>query len=106
MAKKENRHIDRKGGTKLPEEIPEIIELTFRSPDSGSVFVAGDFNGWDTRSLPMKKDKDGIWKLKVKLPPGRYEYKLFADNAWVEDLPDLDAVSNPFGTRNYVVSVR
>jgi hypothetical protein len=54
----------------------------------------------------MKKDKDGIWKAKFKLPPGRYEYKLCADNVWVEDIPGTELVSNPFGTQNFVIWVK
>jgi len=52
----------------------------------------------------MKKGKEGVWRTKVKLLLGRYEYKLFADNAWVENLPDAGNVSNSFGTRNFVIS--
>ena len=70
------------------------------------VFLAGDFNNLDTRSLPMKKGKDGTWKAKIKLAPGRYEYKLFANNAWVEDLPSAELSSNSFGTQNFVTWVK
>ena len=71
-----------------------------------NVCIAGDFNGWDTQSLPMKKNEDEIWRSSVKLIPGRYEYKLFADNSWVEDLPNAEGVLNAFGTRNCVISVK
>jgi hypothetical protein len=50
----------------------------------------------------MKKDKKGVWKMKIKLPPGRYEYKFFADNAWVEHLPGIEKSSNLFGTQNFI----
>ena len=106
MVKKEKNRINGKGKTKLDREIQENIELTFRSPDARNVYVAGEFNGWDTQSLPMQKDKNGIWRSKVKLLPGRYEYKFFADNAWVEDLPDSETVYNFFGTKNFVISVK
>ena len=39
------------------------------------VFLAGDFNNWDTQSLPMKRGKDGVWKAKIKLPSGRRSIK-------------------------------
>ena len=82
------------------------VEFSFYAPESKEVFLAGEFNSWDTQSLPMKKDKNGVWKTKVKLPPGRYEYKLFADNAWIEDLSGAELVSNPFGTQNFVMRVQ
>lgn len=82
------------------------VEITFYAPEATQVYVAGEFNQWDTRALPMKKDKDGVWKAMIKLVPGRHEYKLFADNAWVEDIPGADSVANPFGTPNFVILVR
>jgi len=82
------------------------VEISFCAPEATEVYVAGEFNRWDTRSLPMKKDKDGVWKAKVKLLPGRHEYKLFADGAWVEDIPGADSVPNAFGTPNFVISVQ
>jgi 1,4-alpha-glucan branching enzyme len=106
MAKKENNRISSKGKTKSAKATQETIELSFYSPGATNVFVAGEFNGWDTNSLPMKRDKDGIWKAKLNLLPGRYEYKLFADGGWVEDLPDAETASNPFGTKNFIVSVK
>ena len=106
MAKKEDNRINRKGKTKSTKEIQENIEFSFCSPGAMNVYVAGEFNSWDTQSLPLKKDKDGICRTKVKLPSGRYEYKLFADNAWVEDLPDSEAVFNPLGTKNFIISVK
>ena len=82
------------------------VEFSFYAPEAAEVYVAGEFNRWDTRSLPMKKDKDGVWEAKIKLLPGRHEYKLFADSAWVEDIPGAESVPNPFGTPNFVISVQ
>jgi 1,4-alpha-glucan branching enzyme len=106
MAKKGNNRINRKGTSKSMKEIQESAEFSFFSPGAINVYVAGEFNGWDSQLLPMKKDRDGIWRAKVKLSPGRYEYKLFADDAWVEDLPNSEAVLNPFGTKNFIISVK
>jgi 1,4-alpha-glucan branching enzyme len=84
----------------------KMVEFTFRGPEAKEVFLAGEFNNWDTRSLPMKKDKKGVWKMKIKLPPGRYEYKFFADNVWVESLPGAELSSNPFGSQNFIHRVK
>jgi 1,4-alpha-glucan branching enzyme len=82
------------------------VEFTFHAPEAREVCLAGEFNSWNTQSLPMKKDKNGVWKTKVKLPAGRYEYKLFVDNDWAEGLPGAELVSNPFGTQNFVKWVK
>ena len=65
-----------------------------------NVYVSGEFNLMV--GIPnhlMKKDKEGVWNSKVKLLPGHYEYELFADNAWVKNLPDAETVSNPWVLR-------
>lgn len=81
------------------------IEFRLDAPAAEEVYLAGEFNGWDPYSLPMKKGKDGIWKATTRLPPGRYEYKLMAGRVWVEDLPDAETATNSFGTQNFVVRV-
>jgi len=86
--------------------VEKTVEFTFLAPDARKVFLAGEFNIWDTQSLPMKKDKNGIWKTEIKLSPGRYQYKFYADNVWVESLPGVEQVSNPLGTRNFIIWVK
>ncbi len=90
----------KKGDSNDPRE--RKVEFLIVAPEATKVYLAGNFNSWDTQSLPMKKQKDTIWKTTTKLLPGRYEYKMFADRGWVEDLPGEERVSNPFGTLNFV----
>lgn len=95
-----------KSGRRVQKEIGKSVEFTFHAPEAMGVFLAGEFNQWDTSSLPMKKDREGIWKTTVKLPPGRCEYKLFVDNIWVENIPGVEMAPNPFGTNNFVLWVK
>ncbi len=81
------------------------IEFTLYAPEAKKVFIAGTFNDWNTRSMPMKKGKNGTWRITVKLSPGRYEYKYFVDEMWAQDIPDAELVPNPFGTNNCVIGV-
>ena len=107
MAKKGNKESAKaKGKAESPKQTPRNAEFIYYSPDAMSVYISGEFNGWDTQSFPMKKDKNGVWRSKVKLLPGRYEYKLFSDNAWIESLSDAETVSNPFGTQNFIILVK
>ena len=92
--------------TQKEKFIEKTVEFTLLAPDPKEVFLAREFNGWDNQSLQMKRSKSGVWKTKIKLSPGRYEYKFFADNAWVESLPGVEQVSNPLGTKNFIVWVR
>jgi len=96
------------------------VEFVFRSANAKKVYLAGEFNSWEAESLPMKKYTEGAWEAMVKLPPGRYEYKIFVDDAWTEESPctvmmggrsfklilEGGRIPNPFGTQNYFVLVK
>lgn len=107
--------VDHKNGRKFLVTRAKDVEFIFRSSKAMKVFLAGEFNSWEAESLPMQKYKEGLWEAMVNLPPGRYEYKLFVDNAWAEEPPctvmiggscfklilDGGQIPNPFGTQNY-----
>jgi len=80
-------------------------KFEFSAPDAGEVYLAGDFNNWDTQASPMKKDKKGTWKTTLSLNPGKYEYRYFIDGNWVSDLSCPICVPNEFGTTNCVIEV-
>ena len=82
------------------------MEFTFIAPDAKKVSIAGQFNNWNTQAMPMKKAKNGAWTIKVKLPPGKCEYKYFVDGSWVNDAACPESVPNAFGTSNNVITVR
>jgi 1,4-alpha-glucan branching enzyme len=82
------------------------IEFSLNAPGAKKVYIAGTFNGWNTKSMPMKKSKDGIWKIMVKLSPGCHEYKYFLDGTWASpDIPGAETVPNCFGTSNCLIAV-
>jgi hypothetical protein len=98
--------IESKEEKKEPKKTEKNIEFTLYAPEAMEVSLAGDFNHWDTRSMSLKKDKNGVWKIDIKLPPGRYEYKFFSDGAWVEDIPGTDWIPNLLGMRNFIILVK
>lgn len=81
------------------------VEFTLNAPDARSVYVAGSFNDWDTKALPLKKYRDGTWRAKIDLPIGRHEYKYFIDGAWAQDTPCTEKIPNTFGTENCAIDV-
>lgn len=76
------------------------IEFTLSAPHAKSVFIAGNFNLWNPSSHPLKKDKQGVWKIAIALDPGQYEYRFFVDEEWQNDPSCSSFVDNPFGTFN------
>ncbi len=82
------------------------VEFGLYAPEAKKVYIAGKFNNWSTEQYPMKKGKDGYWRIKIKLSTGSQEYKYFVDGAWAQDVPCAALVPNPFGTSNCVISVK
>jgi 1,4-alpha-glucan branching enzyme len=82
-------------------------EVTFvfdKIPTAKSVYLAGSFNEWAPAQKKMTKSKDGSFRARMKLTPGKYEYKFIVDGEWIDD-PEADKSVNEFGTSNSVVEV-
>ena len=75
-------------------------EFSFLAPEAQGVSIGGSFNQWNPSSHPLKRDRNGIWKISLNLNPGRYEYRFFIDGEWQNDPGCSDFVENPFGTSN------
>jgi 1,4-alpha-glucan branching enzyme len=81
------------------------VNFSLDAPGADSVYLAGDFNAWDCRKHPMKKDNAGVWRKTVMLFPGRYEYRFLVEGQWINDLQNPETCLNCFGTLNNVVTV-
>ena len=81
------------------------IEVKFErySPASGTVDLVGSFNEWKVGKHPLKRGKEGIWSVKLKLVPGTYEYKFVYDGEFFEPDPEREQVPGPFGANNLLV---
>jgi 1,4-alpha-glucan branching enzyme len=85
---------------------PKTVRFEFAAPGAHEVFIAGEFNNWDTKANPLKKDRNGIWELTLPLMPGRYEYRFLTDGNWENDLSCSGCVPNNFGSLNCVRIVK
>jgi len=81
------------------------IEFVLEAPHAGAVAAAGTFNNWDASLTPMKRGKDGLWRAKEILPPGRHEYRFVVDGQWLSDPKAKESVPNPHGGDNSVMVV-
>lgn len=84
-----------------------IIEpnYTFRlkgMKEAKSVFLTGDFNDWDPRAYPMKKEGDD-WVFRVHLFAGKHLYKFVVDGKWIIDPANKLWEQNEFGTGNSII---
>ena len=75
-------------------------------PRAKSVQIAGDFNNWQPSETKLEKVGDtGVWQTKIKLPAGKYRYRLVVDGQWQQDPYNELTELNPFGGFNSVVEV-
>jgi len=84
------------------ENATRKVPFELSALEAREVYLAGDFNNWDTSTHPMKKDKKGIWKVSLSLKPGRYEYRFLVDGNWMNDPACSFCVPNEFGSQNCV----
>ncbi len=84
---------------KVTEKVKRT-EFSLSAPQAQSVFLSGNFNQWDLSSHPLKRDKNGMWKISLNLNPGEYEYRFFLDDEWQPYPSCSDFVDTPFGTSN------
>jgi 1,4-alpha-glucan branching enzyme len=80
--------------------------LAIKHSEAREVFVAGTFNEWQPKATPMVKGENGDWAIELRVPPGRYEYRLIVDGVWTDDPNAKEFVPNPHGGRNALLIVR
>jgi len=97
----------KKVASKTKKQTIPSTEFCLFAPDVNEVYLAGDFNSWrpDEKEYRMRKFKDGVWKKKVQLKPGRYEYQFVVDGQWWADPANDNRVTNEYCTVNCVIEV-
>ncbi len=82
------------------------VEFVLVAPTGSRVSVAGTFNQWDPEALPLADHNgDGVFRGRLELAPGAYEYKFVVDGAWILDEGNPDFAANDFGTLNSVLKI-
>lgn len=86
-----------------------ICKVTFYTPaeiDAETVFLVGDFNGWDESATEMQKLKDGRFKVTLNLKPDEnYQFRYLVNGTeWHNDWEADRYAPNPFSGDNSVVS--
>ncbi|MHC4458567.1 MAG: isoamylase early set domain-containing protein [Planctomycetota bacterium] len=81
-----------------------VCKVTFRiskeaGNSTGTAYVVGEFNNWDSVSTPMKKLKTGAFTTTLDLEKGKeYQFRYLLDNQIWENDADADKyVPTPFG---------
>ena len=57
-------------------------------------------------TTPMRRLPDGDFEARLKLPRGRYRYRLVVDGRWSHDLFNPAIETNEYGELNSVVEIK
>jgi 1,4-alpha-glucan branching enzyme len=89
------------GSVKVEFVLPEAI-----AADAETAFLVGDFNDWSETATPMKKFKNGKFKITLDLDTNRdYQFRYLVDGTqWHNDWDADRYVANPFSGDNSVVN--
>ena len=83
----------------------ETIVFCSHNPDAAEVQLAGDFNDWMPHTTPMRRLIGGDFEARLRLPRGRYRYRLVIDGRWSHDLHNPIVETNEYGELNSIAEV-
>ena len=88
----------------------KVARVTFSLPESvwaDTIYLVGDFNGWNNTSHPFTVDRDGLWSITVDLELDReYEFRYRRDGEWMNDNQADGYTQSPYGSDNFIVVTR
>jgi chromosome partitioning protein len=84
----------------------DVIVFRYCHPSAGEVQLAGDFNDWMPHTTPMRRLNDGDFEARLRLPRGRYRYRLVVDGRWAHDRANPVAEPNEYGELNSIVEIK
>jgi len=90
----------------------KLCKVTFRLPSvaargAKNVCIVGDFNNWNTRANPMKRQENGDYEISLKVEPRKeYHFRyLIDDSKWENDWNADKYVKSPLGDSDNSVVV-
>jgi DNA-directed RNA polymerase subunit K/omega len=90
----------------------KLWKVTFRLPSMAApgakrVSIVGDFNNWNTRANPMKRQENGDFEISLQFEPRKeYQFRYFIDESkWENDWNADKYVKSPLGDSDNSVVV-
>jgi len=92
---------------KLKSSIGGHVRVIFELPASvwaDRIYLTGDFNHWNERDLPLRQERDGVWRVALDLPAGqRFQFRYLVDGQWQTDWHSDGSEQNRYGSQNSVI---
>lgn len=80
-----------------------VQPIAIKEGGAKTIAIAGSFNDWSATTHIMKRnDSLGIHELCVRLPAGKFSYRLVVDGVWQNDPHNPNTEPNPFGEVNNI----
>lgn len=83
----------------------DMVVFRTHNPEAAEVQLAGDFNDWMPHMLPMRRLGNGDFEARLRLPKGRYRYRLVVDGRWIHDANNPAVDRSEYGELNSVVEI-
>lgn len=84
----------------------EVVVFRAKAPNAREVQLAGDFNDWMPHRTPMQRTAEGAFEARLRLPAGRYRYRLFVDGQSSQDPNNPIVERNEYGVVNSIAEVK
>ena len=83
----------------------DLVIFCSHNPHASEVQLAGEFNDWIPHTTPMRRLPNGDFEARMRLPKGRYRYRLVVDGRWSHDQNNPVVEANEYGELNSVVEI-
>ncbi len=81
------------------------VTFTYNNPKAKNVYLAGEFNNWNSHNLKMNKINN-VWEKSLDLEPGEYAYKFIVDGKWISDPNAKKFKNDGYGGKNSIIIVK
>jgi 1,4-alpha-glucan branching enzyme len=78
------------------------VVFSFFRPQARQVHLAGEFNKWRPKELPMLRREGGYWQARLRLPAGEFRFRYCADGEWFADFAAFGVEPGRFGLDSIV----
>ena len=84
-----------------------MVTLNFNTSNKyNQVQVKGEFNQWNQENSELNYDSvSNNWSIQLNVEPGKYAYKLVADNVEILDIANPNQIPNGMGGVNNFIKI-
>jgi len=90
----------------MEKKILRAVTFVLEETPGRRVALAGTFNEWKPERFLTDRNGDGVYRLRLMLAPGEYQYKFVVDDEWRLDPANPNFVPNDFGSLNSILVVK